>query len=112
MAIQTLDNLIEEVKNEIPVEIDKKFIDIEISTVVTILVFQGLKIFLPELKEWIKLGFSVIALKRLELEKNLENYALEKELNYGIAEKASKKIVENITEQNISRIIDELEQKS
>ncbi len=33
-------------------------------TIFTILVYKGLKILLPELKEWLKLAASAIALKR------------------------------------------------
>ena len=79
--------------------------------VVAILVYQGLKILLPELKEWVKLGGTVIAMKRLEIRKSLEAYALEKELDFQAAEQAAQTIAENITEDTLADIIDALDAK-
>ena len=95
-------------KEQIHPETGKKFFDTE--TVIAILIFQGLKIMLPEIKEWLKLGFSKIVLKRLEIEKRLQDYALSKELDFGTAKEASEKIARNINEKNIENIINELEQ--
>ena len=103
-----LDELIDTTKAEIELDTSKKFIDID--SIVAILVYQGLKILLPELKEWIKLGFSKIVLKRLEIQKRLENFAREKELDFKIAQRATEKMVKHINEKNINSIIHELEQ--
>lgn len=107
MATPTLSKLLQDVKSEVPVEQGKKFIDPD--TILTILIYQGIKMLLPELREWIKLGFSRIVLKRLEIEKRLKKYALEKELYYDYAEKAASKIAQNINEKNIKDVITELE---
>lgn len=108
MENPTLSKLLQDTKKEIPVEKDTKFVDA--NTILTILVFQGLKILLPEIREWIKLGFSRIVLKRLEIEKRLKEYALEKELHYDYAAKAANKIAQNINEKNIQNVIQELEE--
>lgn len=108
MAETALNELIYKTASQIQPDTEKKFVDID--TVVTILVFQGLKILLPEVREWIKLGLSKIVLKRLEIEKRLKDFALEKELDYRVAEKASEKIAKNINEHNIENIISELEE--
>lgn len=108
MTAKALEELVSLSKAPIQVDAEKKFIDMD--TVVAILVFQGLKVLLPEIKEWIKLGLSAIVLKRMEIEKRLKDFALEKELDYRTAEKASKKIAANINEKNIKNIISELEE--
>jgi hypothetical protein len=108
MSTPALNDLIQKSRNGITTAAGKKFIDID--TVVTILVFQGLKMLLPEIKEWVKLGFSKIVLKRLEIEKRLKDYALEKELDFQTVAQATEKIAQNINENNISGIINELEQ--
>jgi hypothetical protein len=93
-------------KNQITPETEVKFVGLE--SIITILVYHGLKFLLPELKEWLKLGFSVVVIKRLEIEKKLKEYAVEKELDYKTASDASGIIVKNINEDNIGKIISEL----
>lgn len=107
MATPALNDLLQKTKAEIQPDPEKKFVDLD--TVLTILIYQGLKILLPEIREWIKLGFSKIVLKRLEIEKRLKDYALEKELDFKMAEKSARKIALNINEKNIKSIIQELD---
>ncbi len=87
--------------------IDERFVGWD--AIVAILVYQGIKLLLPELKEWIKLGASAITLKRQEIRKKLSDYAKEKELDFPQAEKAASVIAEKINEENIGNIIKELE---
>ena len=47
-----------------------------------ILVYQGLLTILLELKEWLKLAASAIALERLEIRERLIDYAVEKEIDF------------------------------
>jgi hypothetical protein len=108
MTTPALNDLLRKTKAEIQPNAELKFI--EVDTVLTILIYQGLKILLPELREWIKLGFSKIVLKRIEIEKRLKDYALEKELDFKSAEKSAQKIAQNINEENIKTIIQDLEQ--
>ncbi len=75
----------------------------------SILVYHGIKILLPEIKEWAKLGAAKIALKRQELEKKLLTYAEEKELDYEAAKKAAGIVTRRITEKNVEKIIKGLE---
>jgi len=103
-----LDALHQKANTELRVDTEKKFVEVE--TVLTILIYHGLRLLLPELKEWVKLGLSKIALKRAEIEKRLQEYALEQELDYDTAEKASRNIARNINEDNIQTILHELEQ--
>lgn len=111
MKTPALNDLIQKTKSEIqPDSEGKKFMDAD--AVITFLVLHGLKILLPELKEWVKLGFLKITLWRLKIEKKLKDYALEKELDFKTAQIASQKIAQNINENNIKNIITELEQKS
>ncbi len=102
-----IDNFIKECTQEIPKQTNEKFIGWE--TLVTILVIEGIKIILPEVKEWVKLGATVITMKRLELKKKLMEFAKEKELDYQEAEKAAAVISEKINEENLARIVNELE---
>ena len=102
-----LKNFIQTCAQTRPDSEDQKFVGWE--AVVAILVYQGLKVMLPELKEWLKLGGSLIALKRLEIRKKLESYALEKELDFQAAEQAAKNIAENITEDTLEDIVDALD---
>ncbi len=64
---------------------------------------------LPELKEWVKLGAKFIIIKRLEIQKRLENYAREKELDMPDAKKATTVIVDKLTEEKIVGLITALE---
>ena len=47
-----LNELVDTTMTQIQPETGKKFVDLD--TVVTILIFQGLKVLLPEIKEWVK----------------------------------------------------------
>jgi hypothetical protein len=76
---------------------------------VAILVYQGLKVLLPEIKEWIKIGALKIVLKRQEIKKRLIEYAKEKELSFPEAEQTASVIAEKISEENIEGIVRELE---
>ena len=64
---------------------------------------------LPELREWAKLGATAIAMKRQQLRQRLREYALEKELDFPAAEQAAEVIADKINEENLERIIDELQ---
>ncbi|MBT34134.1 MAG: hypothetical protein CMO01_31105 [Thalassobius sp.] len=86
---------------------DEKFVGWE--TIATILVFQGIPIILPELKEWVKLGMAAVALKRLEIEKKLIDLATEKELDYELAKKTATKVSDNITKDNVKKLISSIE---
>lgn len=108
MKTPTLNKIIQETKISLNADNSKKSIGID--TVVTILVFQGLKMILPQIKMWIGTGIKKIELKRLEIEKKLKKYALEMELDYQEAVKAANKITKQITAKNIQNIVDELEQ--
>ena len=107
MATPKLNDLVHQTENQIQTDTETKFVDV--NTIVTILVFQGLKMLLPEIREWVKLSFSKIVLKRLEIENRLKDYALEKELDFKTAQEASEKIAQNINEDNIKQIVAELE---
>lgn len=109
METPELKRLFNEVKNEMPEQTDDKFVGAE--SIITILIFFGLKILLPEIQEWVKLGFAFIPLYRQKLEAKLKQYALEKGLDYKTAEIASAKIAEKINEDNISALINELQSK-
>lgn len=87
---------------------DEKFIDWQ--TLATILVFQGIPIILPELKEWVKLGMAAVALKRQEIEKKLRAVATEKELDYDKASLVAGKVAANINEKNVKSIISAIEE--
>jgi hypothetical protein len=84
-----------------------KFIGWE--TLVSILVYEGLRAMLPEIREWIKLGATTITLKRLELRKKLADFAKQKELEFPQAEKAAAAIADRI---DFSRIASELKKTS
>lgn len=84
-----------------------KFIGVE--TLVGILVYEGIKVALPEIKEWIKLGASYITMKRQEIRNRLISYAKDKELDFPEAEKAATAISDRINEENIGNIIGALE---
>lgn len=98
-----LDAFVKECSADLPPTSDEKFTGWE--PIVAVLVFEGLRVLLPELKEWMKLGGSVIALKRQEISQKLEAYALEKELDFPAAEQAAQRIAERIDEATLTRII-------
>lgn len=102
-----LENFVQQCSEVKPEAGDDKFVGWE--GLVAVLVYEGLKILLPELKEWVKLGGTVIVMKRMEIRKKLEKYALEKELDFPAAEKAAQNIADNIDEDNIKNIIDAFE---
>jgi hypothetical protein len=58
-----------------------------------VLIYEGIKLFLPEIKAWLKLPAMHLALFRQKLENKLKEYALEQELDYQKAEKAASRIV-------------------
>ncbi len=101
-----LENFIQTCAQNLPDSERQRFVGWE--GIVAVLVYQGLKIMLPELKEWVKLGGTVIAMKRLEIRKRLESYALEKELDFQAAEQAAQNIADNITEDTLDAIVDAL----
>jgi hypothetical protein len=80
-----------------------------IVSLITLLAYEGLKLCLPELREWLKLGASVITLKRLEIEKKLKKYAEQKELDYKEAKKAAKAIADRLDEKNVGTVINAIE---
>ncbi len=102
-----LDRFIESCKQEAPTGGGERFIGWE--TIVTVLVIEGLRLLLPELREWARLGATAIAMKRQELRAGLREYALEKELDFPAAEQAAEVIAEKINEDNLERIIKDLQ---
>ena len=78
----------------------------------SILVYQGLLIMLPELKEWLKLAVSAIALKRLEIKERLIDYAAEKELDFPQAEIAAGKVSERLDENTLNEVVKAFEAKA
>jgi hypothetical protein len=80
-------------------------------SLVGILVYKAMRLLLPELKEWLKLGAAAVALKRQELRDRLIQYAKEKELDFPQAEKAAGQIANRIDEMNLPKIVAELEGK-
>jgi hypothetical protein len=102
-----LDRFIESCKQEAPQGGGERFLGWE--TLVTVLVIEGLRLLLPELREWARLGATAIAMKRQHLRERLREYALEKELDFPAAERAAEVIAEEINEDNLERIIEELQ---
>lgn len=102
-----LEDFIKECFESKPETPKEKFIGWE--EIIFTLVGFGLKLILPELKEWVKLGTSVIVVKRLEIKKKLIEYAAKKELDFPAAEKASEVISDKINEENIYSLINALE---
>ena len=89
----------------------EKLTSAAIISILTILVYHGLKVLLLELKEWVKLGAAQIALKRQEIEKKLIKYAETKELDYNAAKKAAALVAGKITDQNVEKLVKELESR-
>jgi hypothetical protein len=102
-----MQNLIMECMQSINDEEKERFIGWE--SLFSILVYQGLLILLPELKEWLKLGASAVALKRQEVKKKLVQFATDKELDFPQAETAAGKVAERLDENTIKEIIKALE---
>jgi hypothetical protein len=69
-----------------------------------ILIYEAIKLFLPEIKEWLKLPAMKLALFRQNLEKKLKEYALEKELDYQKAEQAAARIVAAVDNNLLARL--------
>ena len=69
-----------------------------------VLIYEGIKLFLPEIKAWLKLPAMQLALFRENLEKRLKEYALEKELDYQKAEKAAARIVAAVDNNLLARL--------
>ncbi|MBA3012952.1 MAG: hypothetical protein KKF12_05995 [Proteobacteria bacterium] len=86
---------------------NEKFIGWE--SLITILVYQGFLILLPELKEWLKLGAVAIVLKRKGLEKKLIEYAEKKELDFPQAEKAAACVSKRLDEETLKNIVEALD---
>jgi len=72
---------------------------------IAILVYQGLKLMLPEIKEWLRLGAQAIALKRQEMKKRLVDYALEKELDFPQAEQAAEIVSQRLNEEVLHDLV-------
>jgi len=102
-----LNDFIKECAQEKPTTDDAKFVGWE--ELIFTLVGFGLKIILPELKEWVKMGATLITMKRLEIKKKLIKYAMERELDFPAAEQAAEVIANKIDEENITKIIRALE---
>ena len=102
-----LEDFVKECAETKPEAMDEKFVGWE--ALISILVYEGVRTILPELKEWIKLGATVMTLKRLELKKKLIDYATKKELDFPAAEKAAEVIADKINEENLGKIINALE---
>ena len=64
-----LQEFIQECSQSVGSETNEKFVGWE--TILSVLVMEGLKMLLPELKEWVKLGAMVITTKRLALQKTV-----------------------------------------
>jgi hypothetical protein len=100
---QFLQNLINKCVESIDDTEKDRFIGWE--SLFSILVYQGLLIMLPELKEWVKLAASAIALKRLEIKEKLIEYAAEKELDFPQAEIAAGKVADQLNEETMKQVI-------
>ncbi|MGA1839568.1 MAG: hypothetical protein ACMUIU_02995 [bacterium] len=88
-------------------ETKEKFVGWE--SLIAILIYQGIRLMLPEIKEWFKLGAQANALKRQEIKKKLVNYALEKELDFPQAEQAAEIISQRLDEKTLKDIIEVFE---
>ena len=104
-----LDEFIAECAAETPDGTDEKSIPIGWEETISMLVGFGLRSLLPELKEWVKLGATAIALKRRDIADRLRRYAKEKELDYEKVEKAAGVIADKINGKNIGKLIPVLE---
>ena len=84
----------------------EKFVGWE--SLIAVLVYQGLKLLLPQIKEWFKLGTAVMDLKRQEIKKKLVQYAIEKELDFPQAERAAEVISNRLDDNTLKDIVDAL----
>jgi len=84
----------------------EKFVGWE--SLIAVLVYQGLKLLLPQIKEWFKLGTAVMDLKRQEIKKKLVQYAVEKELDFPQAERAAEVISNRLDDNTLKDIVDAL----
>ncbi len=69
-----------------------------------VLIYEGNKLCLPEIKAWLKLPAMQLALFRENLEKKLKEYALEKELDYPKAEQTAARIVAAVDNNLLARL--------
>ena len=69
-----------------------------------VLIYEAIKLFLPEIKAWLKLPAMQLALFRQNLEKKLKEYALEKELDYQKAEQAAARVVAAVDNSLLPRL--------
>ncbi len=69
-----------------------------------VLIYEAIKVLLPEIKEWLKLPAIKLALFREKLEKKLKEHALEQELDYQKAEKAAERIVAAVDNNLLARL--------
>jgi hypothetical protein len=76
-----------------------------LETILTIFVYEIIRPMLPEIREWLKLAIIPIDLKRQEIRKRLETYALEKELDFKQAEKAANAIVKNFSADKLKKLV-------
>ncbi|GEM_PF-2277262 len=81
---------------------DEKIIGFE--AVLTILVYEVVRPMMPEIRKWIELAIIPIDLKRQEIRKKLEEYALERELDFEQAEKAANAIVKNFSVDKLKKL--------
>jgi hypothetical protein len=84
----------------------EKFVGWE--SLIAVLVYQGLKLLLPQIKEWFKLGTAVMVLKRQEIKKKLVQYAVEKELDFPQAERAAEVVSDRLDDNTLKDIVDAL----
>jgi hypothetical protein len=107
---QFLQNLINDCIESIDDNEKDRFVGWE--SLFSILIYQGLLIMLPELKEWLKLAASAIALKRQEIKKKLIEFAAERELDFPQAETAADKVADRLDERTIKQVVKALEAKA
>ncbi|OQX23617.1 MAG: hypothetical protein BWK80_25035 [Desulfobacteraceae bacterium IS3] len=74
-------------------------------TLVAIFVYAVIRPMLPEIRGWLELAIIPIDLKRQEIRKKLEVYAVEKELDFKQAEKAANAIVKNISVEKLKKLV-------
>ena len=92
---------------ERPPGTDEKFVGWE--GLIFILVGVGLKVALPELKEWVRLGAQASSVLRQRLTTKLIEYAIEYELDFPAAEKASELVARRVNEDNVGALAEALE---
>ncbi len=107
---QFLQNFIKDCMESIDDKEKDRFIGWE--SLFSILIYQGLLIMLPELKEWLKLGAASIVLKRQEVKKKLIEFAAENELDFPQAENAAVKVADRLDENTIKQVVKALEAKA